>query len=163
MSQFLAIPNTATDALLEQHPDMDFRYAKNSDLTEVKAIEQLTSPYPWSDQLFDESINKLLVITQKQDIIGYAVVALVAQQAELHLIAIHPKAQSQGYGQLLLALIIESMPASIESFFLEVRVSNCRAVRLYQRLGFVQIGERKDYYRNGMGTEDAIIMARENY
>ena len=159
----MAIPNTATDALLEQHPDMDFRYAKNSDLTEVKAIEQLTSPYPWSDQLFDESINKLLVITQKQDIIGYAVVALVAQQAELHLIAIHPKAQSQGYGQLILALIIESMPASIESFFLEVRVSNCRAIRLYQRLGFVQIGERKDYYRNGMGTEDAIIMARENY
>ena len=159
----MAIPNTATDALLEQHPDMDFRYAKNSDLTEVKAIEQLTSPYPWSDQLFDESINKLLVITQKQDIIGYAVVALVAQQAELHLIAIHPKAQSQGYGQLILALIIESMPASIESFFLEVRVSNCRAIRLYQRLGFVQIGERKDYYRNGLGTEDAIIMARENY
>ena len=163
MSQFLAIPNTATDALLEQYPDMDCRYAKDSDLTQVKAIEQLTSPYPWSDQLFDESINKLLVITQKQDIIGYAVVALVAQQAELHLIAIHPKAQSQGYGQLLLALIIESMPASIESFFLEVRVSNCRAIRLYQRLGFVQIGERKDYYRNGMGTEDAIIMARENY
>ena len=159
----MAIPNAATDALLEQHPDMDFRYAKDSDLTEVKAIEQLTSPYPWSDQLFDESINKLLVITQKQDIIGYAVVALVAQQAELHLIAIHPKAQSQGYGQLLLALIIESMPASIESFFLEVRVSNCRAIRLYQRLDFVQIGERKDYYRNGMGTEDAIIMARENY
>ena len=159
----MAIPNAAADALLEQHPDMDFRYAKDSDLTEVKAIEQLTSPYPWSDQLFDESINKLLVITQKQDIIGYAVVALVAQQAELHLIAIHPKAQSQGYGQLLLALIIESMPASIESFFLEVRVSNCRAIRLYQRLDFVQIGERKDYYRNGMGTEDAIIMARENY
>ena len=162
MSQFLAIPNPAMAALLEQHPDMDFRYAKNSELTEVKAIEQLTSAYPWSDQLFDESINKLLVITQKQDIIGYAVVALVAQQAELHLIAIHPKAQSQGYGQLILALIIESMPASIESFFLEVRVSNCRAIRLYQRLGFVQIGERKDYYRNGLGTEDAIIMAREN-
>ena len=163
MSQLLAIPNPAMAALLEQHPDMDFRYAKNSDLTEVKAIEQLTSPYPWSDKLLDDSINKLLVITQKQEIIGFAVVALVAQQAELHLIAIRPKAQSQGYGQLILALIIESMPASIESFFLEVRVSNCRAIRLYQRLGFVQIGERKDYYRNGLGTEDAIIMARENY
>ena len=159
----MAIPNPAIAALLEQHPDIDFRYAMISDLTEVKAIEQLTSHYPWSDKLFDESINKLLVITQKQEIIGFAVVALVAQQAELHLIAIHPKAQSQGYGQLLLALIIESMPASIESFFLEVRVSNCRAIRLYPRLDFVQIGERKDYYRNGMGTEDAIIMARENY
>ena len=159
----MAIPNPAIAALLEQHPDIDFRYAMISDLTEVKAIEQLTSHYPWSDKLFDESINKLLVITQKQEIIGFAVVALVAQQAELHLIAIHPKAQSQGYGQLILSLIVESMPASIESFFLEVRVSNCRAIRLYQRLGFVQIGERKDYYRNGMGTEDAIIMARENY
>ena len=50
MSQFLAIPNPAFAALLEQHPDIDFRYAMNSDLTEVKAIEQLTSPYPWSDQ-----------------------------------------------------------------------------------------------------------------
>ena len=159
----MAIPNPAIAALLEQHPDIDFRYAKNSDLTEVKAIEQLTSPYPWSDKLLDESINKLLVITQKQEIIGFAVVALVAQQAELHLIAIRPKAQSQGYGQLILSLIVESMPASIESFFLEVRVSNCRAIRLYQRLGFVQIGERKDYYRNGLGAEDAIIMARENY
>ena len=159
----MAIPNPAIAALLEQHHDIDFRYAMISDLTEVKAIEQLTSHYPWSDKLFDESINKLLVITQKQEIIGFAVVALVAQQAELHLIAIHPKAQSQGYGQLILSLIVESMPASIESFFLEVRVSNCRAIRLYQRLGFVQIGERKDYYRNGMGTEDAIIMARENY
>ena len=162
MSQFLAIPNPATDALLEQHPNIGFRYAEDSDLPQVMAIEQLTSPYPWSDQLFDESLNKLLVITQQQEIIGYAVVAMVAQQAELHLIAIHPKAQSQGYGQLILALIIESMPSSIESFFLEVRVSNCRAIRLYQRLGFEQIGERKDYYRNGMGTEDAIIMAREN-
>ena len=159
----MAIPNPAIAALLEQHPDIDFRYAMISDLTEVKAIEQLTSHYPWSDKLFDESINKLLVITQKQEIIGFAVVALVAQQAELHLIAIRPKAQSQGYGQLILSLIVESMPASIESFFLEVRVSNCRAIRLYQRLGFVQIGERKDYYRNGLGTEDAIIMARENY
>ena len=159
----MAIPNPAIAALLEQHPDIDFRYAMISDLTEVKAIEQLTSHYPWSDKLFDESINKLLVITQKQEIIGFAVVALVAKQAELHLIAIHPKAQSQGYGQLILSLIVESMPASIESFFLEVRVSNCRAIRLYQRLGFVQIGERKDYYRNGLGTEDAIIMARENY
>lgn len=159
----MAIPNPAIAALLEQHHDIDFRYAMISDLTEVKAIEQLTSHYPWSDKLFDESINKLLVITQKQEIIGFAVVALVAQQAELHLIAIHPKAQSQGYGQLILSLIVESMPASIESFFLEVRVSNCRAIRLYQRLGFVQIGERKDYYRNGLGTEDAIIMARENY
>ena len=159
----MAIPNPAIAALLEQHPDIDFRYAMISDLTKVKAIEQLTSHYPWSDKLFDESINKLLVITQKQEIIGFAVVALVAQQAELHLIAIHPKAQSQGYGQLILSLIVESMPASIESFFLEVRVSNCRAIRLYQRLGFVQIGERKGYYRNGMGTEDAIIMARENY
>ena len=159
----MAIPNPAIAALLEQHPDIDFRYAMISDLTKVKAIEQLTSHYPWSDKLFHESINKLLVITQKQEIIGFAVVALVAQQAELHLIAIHPKAQSQGYGQLILSLIVESMPASIESFFLEVRVSNCRAIRLYQRLGFVQIGERKDYYRNGLGTEDAIIMARENY
>ncbi|MDB2650301.1 hypothetical protein N9Y19_05210 [Porticoccaceae bacterium] len=88
MSQILAIPNPAIAALLEQHPDIDFRYAMISDLTEVKAIEQLTSHYPWSDKLFDESINKLLVITQKQEIIGFAVVALVAQQAELHLIGL---------------------------------------------------------------------------
>ena len=84
MSQFLALPNLATVALLEQHPDIDFRYTNESDLPQIKAIEQLTSPYPWSDQLFIESLSKLLVITEKQEIIGFAVVAMVAQQAELN-------------------------------------------------------------------------------
>ena len=77
MSQFLAIPNPATDKLLANRPQTNFRYANEADLPEIQTIEQLTSPYPWTDKLLSESISKILVITQKQEIIGFAVVALV--------------------------------------------------------------------------------------
>jgi len=44
---------------------------------------------------------------------------------------------------------------------LEVRVSNVAAYRLYQKLGFDEIGLRKDYYPARVGREDAILLARE--
>jgi ribosomal-protein-alanine N-acetyltransferase len=44
--------------------------------------------------------------------------------------------------------------------FLEVRPSNPNAIKLYQSLGFNEIGRRKDYYPARKGREDALVMAR---
>ena len=44
--------------------------------------------------------------------------------------------------------------------FLEVRVSNDRAISLYRSLGFTQIGERSSYYPGDTGREDALIFSR---
>lgn len=93
--------------------------------------------------------------------LGFAVVATVLDQAELHNIAVHPDIQGQGLGRQLLAAMIEQLPAAIKNFYLEVRVSNIPAIRLYQQLGFVQIAERRDYYKTQFGREDALIMGLE--
>jgi ribosomal protein S18 acetylase RimI-like enzyme len=45
--------------------------------------------------------------------------------------------------------------------FLEVRVSNERARRFYERNGFAEIGRRRGYYPAAAGREDAIVMARD--
>ncbi|MEQ8952971.1 MAG: ribosomal-protein-alanine N-acetyltransferase, partial [Gammaproteobacteria bacterium] len=47
-----------------------------------------------------------------------------------------------------------------ETCFLEVRPSNNSAIALYKSMGFVQIGQRKNYYPGVNGREDAILMSR---
>ena len=93
-------------------------------------------------------------------IIGFAVILIVENQAELHNIAIVSKQQGKGLGSLFLNALVIGLPDTVEQFYLEVRVSNYRAIRLYQRMGFIKIAERRDYYRNGLTREDAIVMAR---
>ena len=50
------------------------------------------------------------------------------------------------------------MEKSLSFVSLEVRVSNSEAVSLYEKLGFVTEGRRKDFYRNP--REDALIMTK---
>lgn len=45
--------------------------------------------------------------------------------------------------------------------FLEVRRSNKPAILLYQKLDFIQIGERKNYYSCESGREDALVFAKD--
>ena len=52
-------------------------------------------------------------------------------------------------------------PAGVDEAFLEVRPSNLAAIRLYQRLGFEQIGIRRGYYQAPDGREDAIVLKLE--
>ena len=54
-----------------------------------------------------------------------------------------------------------ALSRSIQSIFLEVRVSNEPAIRLYEKLGYEQVGLRKDYYPlTSGGREDAIVMKK---
>ena len=51
------------------------------------------------------------------------------------------------------------LAADVKTIFLEVRVSNFTAIRLYHNLGFEEIGNRRDYYQTEFGREDALIMS----
>ncbi len=54
----------------------------------------------------------------------------------------------------------EAREGGVETFYLEVRPSNAAALRLYQRMGFEEIGRRRAYYPAGSAREDAIVMRR---
>ncbi len=88
-----------------------------------------------------------------------AVFNKVLDEAELLLIATHPDHLQQGYAQALLESSIAEL--KVRAVFLEVRPSNLPAQKLYEKLGFLQISERKKYYQNP--TEDAIIFKKTLY
>ncbi|MCS5586920.1 MAG: ribosomal protein S18-alanine N-acetyltransferase [Porticoccaceae bacterium] len=160
MSQLAALnlasansPSIEAKGLLVQKMSAD-------DLAQVVAIEQLASANPWSSQQFADCMHSTVLLIDKQLVVGFAVLALVADQAELHNIAIHPDRQGQGLGTVFLNALIKAIPTVIKMFYLEVRVTNYRAIRLYYQLGFAKIGERRGYYRSELGSEDALVMCK---
>jgi len=92
---------------------------------------------------------------------GFALMRVVADEAELLLIAVAPAAQQQGIGQALLDDFVDrAREKGGDRLHLEVRASN-PAIELYRANGFVPAGRRRDYYRGPNGElHDAITLVR---
>lgn len=157
----MAINIAAANQVLVEAKENNIRRATLNDLVSISAIENSTSAYPCSNQQLQDCIDNTYVLLGSSKTLGFAVIVTVENQAELHNIAIDPEQQGKGLGSQFLKALISGLPTTVKQFYLEVRVSNFRAIRLYQQLGFVKIAERKDYYRNGLGREDAVIMAKQ--
>lgn len=90
-------------------------------------------------------------------IIGYAGLWLIAGEAHVSTIAVHPASRGNRLGELLLnALLWRALLLGGEYSVLEVRVSNLSAQALYQKYGYETVGRRKAYYRDN--NEDAFLM-----
>jgi ribosomal-protein-alanine N-acetyltransferase len=128
----------------------------------VVAIETDAFSSPWRRETFLDLVgrpNLELLVMEDRDagIIGYAVLWCIMDQGELANMAVTPAFRGRGLGGFLLARVLETAgERGIEAVFLEVRVSNERASRLYERFGFVDVGTRRDYYDSP--REDARVM-----
>jgi ribosomal-protein-alanine N-acetyltransferase len=94
-------------------------------------------------------------------VVGFALARIVLREAELLLLAVKQDWQSLGVGQLLLdRFTAVAKRRGADQLHLEVRDGN-RAIRLYKRAGFIEVGRRKNYY-NGRDGElyDALTLAR---
>ena len=95
-------------------------------------------------------------------VIGYGVMSLCAGEAHILNVCVRAEFRNLGFGRRLLEHLLERAAASgVAEAFLEVRPSNLSAIRLYQHLGFEQIGIRRGYYQAPDGREDAIVLKRE--
>lgn len=74
-------------------------------------------------------------------------------------IAVIPEARRKGIGTALMLHVMKTLKEdyNVDEYYLEVRVSNIAAIRLYEKLGFKRIKVIKGYYLNG---EDAYLMAK---
>jgi ribosomal-protein-alanine N-acetyltransferase len=99
----------------------------------------------------------------EQGLIGHAIQMMVADEAQILNVCVHPLWQGRGYGRLLLQHLIEqAREAGLASLFLEVRESNAAAQALYASAGFSQIGIRRSYYPmhdEVSSREDARVLA----
>lgn len=134
-----------------------------ADLDEVYKIEQETFADPWSKESFLNSIsdknNHYLVATIDDKITGYCGYYGILGEGYIYNVAVKESFRRQGIGLMMLEeLILQSVSRGITFLTLEVRSSNASAIHLYKKLGFVEIGIRKDFYTKPL--EDAIIMWR---
>jgi ribosomal-protein-alanine N-acetyltransferase len=99
-------------------------------------------------------------VARDEDPAGVVICRTVADEAEILTLGVAGWARRRGVGQALMAATIGvARQAGATRMFLEVDVDNAGAVALYEGLGFVRAGLRKDYYDRGLnGRADALVM-----
>ncbi len=143
---------------------LDYQPMREADLAEVLALEQRVYPHPWTHGNFVDSLKSGYPAWVLRDVdgtlLGYFLLMLVVDEAHLLNVAVEGAIQGQGLGRFLLQQSCAcARQLGMESMLLEVRPSNARALDIYQRYGFEQIGRRKGYYPAANSQrEDAIVM-----
>lgn len=157
-----------TTAERSQQPDLAWVPMTARDLASVMVIENQAYPFPWTSGNFQDSLAagySMWVLREHQVMLGYMVWMAVVDEAHLLNITLTPARQGHGLGQWMMrSLMSQVRAAGLHRIVLEVRPSNTRALRLYEKSGFKQVGRRKDYYPSAPETaarEDAIVMALE--
>ena len=145
-------------------PVFQFARMQVGDLDELLAIENAAYSHPWTRGNFLDSLyNGYETWVLRDDLgklAGYFLLMLAIDEAHLLNITVRRDLYGNGVGRMQLDKAVEiSRDNGMTSVLLEVRPSNPRALAVYVRYGFVQIGRRKGYYpaANG-GREDAIVM-----
>ena len=141
------------------------RPMREADLDAIMAIELRAYPFPWTRGIFRDCLHAgyaMWVQERQGAIVGYGVLSIAAGEAHVLNLCTAPGNERQGLGQRMLdALLKVARGHGAQRVFLEVRPSNPRAIALYERRGFNEIGRRPRYYPAHAGREDAIVMAME--
>lgn len=130
----------------------------------IGLMDRRNYEYAWTDGIFGDCLKAgylCPLVLLGDELIGYGVLQIGADEAHILNLCIDGPWQRRGYAHLLLEhMVDEAVDRCAHVMFLEVRPSNTRAVELYQRSGFNEIGLRKNYYDARGGREDALVMAR---
>lgn len=127
---------------------------KDKDIPAVVEIENLSFKFPKPEAVFREDEHKYLVAKEDDGkVVGYIGVEKVLDEVHIINMAVHPDYRGKGMGKRLMQHVLNDE----EVFFLEVRVSNETAKKIYEKYGFKMIDVRKGYYSDG---EDAYVMRR---
>lgn len=149
---------------VDNTPQYFARTMRNSDLDLVVQNEAAVNTHPWNKRIFIDCLRsgyQCWVLANKQSIIAHGVMSVAIGECHLLTLCVQPDHQRKGLARKLLTLILDrAVKQGAQECFLEVRESNSPGIKLYRSMGFVQIGERKNYYPTGGDREDALIMSR---
>ena len=130
-------------------------------LPQVERLEQRCFSVPWTEaqlraQLPDDR-HVFLVAERGDEVLGYVGLMHVLDEGYISNVAVSPDCRRQGIGAALIAELTRRAGRMELAFLtLEARASNAPAIRLYEKMGFRQVGRRKRYYQRP--EEDAVLM-----
>ena len=133
-------------------------------VSQVAELEKICFSDPWSEKsVASELTNPLslwLVAVEDDRVAGYVGSQSVMEESDMMNVAVHPDFRRKGVAEMLVRELVAALAKKDNQCrTLEVRASNAPAISLYEKLGFAQIGLRKNYYRNP--KEDALILRKE--
>lgn len=132
-------------------------------LDSLAELERICFSQPWSRQALAEELENdsafFFVAETDGEVSGYVGLMITAGQSYITNVAVFPKFRRMGVAKMLLERLFSiAEKCELEFISLEVRPSNENAILLYKSLGFEEIGQRKNFYRNP--TENALIMTK---
>ncbi|MFD2211613.1 ribosomal protein S18-alanine N-acetyltransferase [Virgibacillus halophilus] len=133
-----------------------------ADIEAVMKVETATYTSPWERHIFFQELSQnfhahYYVLELEGEVIGYAGMWVVVDDAQITNIAILPGYRGKKYGEQLFRFMVgKAVILGAVHLSLEVRVSNHIAQRMYSKFGLVEGGIRKNYYSDNQ--EDAIVM-----
>ncbi len=143
-------------------PNLSLRPMQMDDLDAIMQIEPTIYTHPWTRGNFSDSLNSgysAWVLEEKGELIGYALMMMVMDEAHLLNLSIAKLQQKQGLGRYLLEHMLKiAKNHKAANMFLEVRPSNISAIALYENMGFCEMAVRRGYYPAHSGREDAVLM-----
>lgn len=152
---------TAPD-LLQPAPEIAIRAMRDDDVPLVAAVERGSYQFPWTEGIFRDCVRVgylCRVVEVAGVVIGHGIVSAGAGEAHILNVCVRAEFRCRGVGRQLLRYLLErSRALGMAEAFLEVRPSNISAIRLYQSLGFEQVGVRRGYYQATNGREDAAVL-----
>ncbi len=149
--------------------DMEFaageiRPMHELDVPVIVAIERAAYQFPWSEGIFRDCLRVgyvCRVVDVGGDPAGYGIMSMGAGEAHILNVCIRDEYRGRGFARKLLSYLLERARAGgMREAFLEVRPSNTAAARLYESMGFEQVGMRRGYYQATVGREDAAVLRR---
>ena len=139
------------------------------DLDPILAIEQLSFQWPWSRRSFEGELScqnafsyvvKLAQADKGEQVIAYAFLRRMLDELHVLKIAVTPAQRRRGIANWFLNhCFTMGAQQGANSVYLEVRLSNITAIKLYEKLGFREIGRRSNYYPDS--KEDALVMMKD--
>lgn len=151
------------NGLLEQH-GLHARRMVLDNLDDVTRLERDIYPFPWSRGNFSDSLHAgydaWRFLGGDDRMVGYCVLMWAPDEVHLLNLSIVQALQGRGIGECCLRWLADDVRRrGAPALLLEVRPSNDRALRLYERVGMRRIGLRRGYYPYFNGKrEDAIVM-----
>ena len=132
-----------------------------SDLEEAYKIELDVNPSPWKYETFLSSFevgHKGLICKKDNLMIGFIIFSPISPEAHILSISVRNEMQSKGIGTMLLKSMLDQCKVmNYKKIFLEVRVSNEKAINFYEKFGFSKDAIRDNYYKDN--SEDALLMS----
>ena len=133
------------------------------------AIHAESFSHPWSPAEFEAllsnktSIGAAAIDAPSDELRGFALSRLAADEAEILTIAVHKAYRNRGIGRALMIDTLSRLAAShVRSLFLEVERTNQSAIALYSRMGFREVGQRRGYYQKQDGSTATALVLRKD-